>query len=208
VRNRYLRFSVCIAFVLGSAFSLLAQSDAVNVQRQGNVQLGGDPTQSVLSAKLGESPTIDSGSNGSELPDAPSTAKPEASVGEAAPSPAVRKEESQGAPPAAMGGPLWIDRGVTDRHYLLLTGGMFGASVANAELTLRCLGKHPACNDVPRSFDSRTALYGIGIPADLGVAYLTYTMKRKHNHMWYVPAALVTGANLFFAWRAYHWTQQ
>ena len=207
MRNRYLGFGVCIAFVLGSAFSLLAQSDAVKVQRQGNVQLQGDSTQSVLSAKLSESPAIDSGSNESELPDAPSAAKPEASAGEAAPSPAVRKEESQGAPPAAMGGPLWIDRSVTDRNYLAFTGVMLAASVANAELTLRCLGKHFACNDVPRSLDSRVALYGIGIPADLGVAYLTYTMKRKHNHMWYVPAALVTGANLFFAWRAYHWSQ-
>ena len=196
MRNRYLRLCVCIAFVLGSAFSLLAQSDGGDVQLQDNVQLQDDPTQLVLSAKLGE------------LPDAPSAAKPEASAGEAAPSPAVRKEESQGAPPAAMGGPLWIDRGVADRNYLAFTGVMFAASVANAELTLRCLGKHAACNDVPASLNSRKALYGIGIPADLGVAYLTYTMKRKHNHMWYVPAALVTGANLFFAWRAYHWTQQ
>ena len=38
MRNRYLRLCVCIAFVLGSAFSLLAQSDGVDVQRQDNVQ--------------------------------------------------------------------------------------------------------------------------------------------------------------------------
>jgi hypothetical protein len=85
---------------------------------------------------------------------------------------------------------------------------MLGATIVNTELTLRCLNKHPSCNDVPANFRSRVDLYGVGIPADLGVAYLTYYMKRKHNHMWYVPAAVVTGANLFLAVRAYRWTQQ
>jgi hypothetical protein len=84
---------------------------------------------------------------------------------------------------------------------------MFGASVFNAEMTLHCLKEHPDCNDVPPSFRSRTALYGIGIPADLGVAYLTYFMKKKHSSMWYVPAAVVTGANLFLGMRAYRWSQ-
>ena len=38
-----------------------------------------------------------------------------------------------------MGGPLGVDRAIADRTYLALTGGMFGASIANAELTVRCL---------------------------------------------------------------------
>jgi hypothetical protein len=50
-------------------------------------------------------------------------------------------------------------------------------------------------------------MYGIGIPADLGIAYLTYYMKKRHSSMWYVPAAVVAGANLFFGVRAYGWSQ-
>jgi hypothetical protein len=206
VRNRYRRSFICIAFVLVSALSLLAQSDRIDIPRWDDLQPKvDDASQSLLTAMLAEGPAIVS--NESDLPDAPSATKPEASTADPAASPAI-KRESHGAPPAAMGGPLWVDRGVADRNYLMLTGGMFGASVANAELTLRCLNQHASCNDVPPSLHSRAAIYGIGIPVDLGIAYLTYCLKRKHNHMWYVPAAAVTGANIFFAYRAYHWTQE
>ena len=84
---------------------------------------------------------------------------------------------------------------------------MFGSSIVNTELTLRCLNKHPSCNDVPANFRRRLDLYAVKIPAELGFAYLTYYLKRKHNHMWYVPAAVVTGANVFLGVRAYRWTQ-
>jgi hypothetical protein len=207
VRNRYRRFNICIAFVLLSAFSMLAQSDRNDVLRRSDLQLkSGDSAQPQLTAKLVESPVV-SANNESELPDAPSATKPDNSTADPTSSPAI-KRESQGAPPAAMGGPLWVDRSVADRKYLMFTGGMFAASVANGELTLHCLNQHASCNDVPSSLKSRAAIYGIGIPAELGVAYLTYCLKRKHNHMWYLPAVAVTGANIFFAYRAYHWTQE
>jgi len=208
VRNRYRRFNLCIAFVLASALSLLAQSGGIDVQRRDNLQLQGDPTQPLLTATLVASPVIGSASNESELPDAPSATKPDTSTGEAASFPAIKREVSQGAPPAAMGGPLGVDRSVADRKYLALTGTMFAASITNAELTLRCLNKHTSCNDVPSSLRSRVDLYGIGIPADLGIAYLTYYMKRKHSRIWYVPAAGVTAANIFLGVRAFRWTQQ
>ncbi|HWY56806.1 MAG TPA: hypothetical protein VNZ03_20230 [Terriglobales bacterium] len=206
MRNRYRRFNICLAFVLMSALSLLAQSDRVGTQPS-TVQRQGNPGQPLLTARLDESPAMASVRNESELPDTPSATKPDASTADPAPSPAVRRESSHGAPPAASGGPLWADRSVMDRNYLLLTGGMFGASILNAELTLRCLNTHTSCNDVPSSLKSRAAMYGIGIPADLGIAYLTYHLKRKHNHMWFVPEAVVTGANAFLAVRAYRWTQ-
>jgi hypothetical protein len=206
VRNRYRKFNICIAFALTSALTLLAQSDRNDVQRWGNFQRQSEPAQSLLSANLVAFPAVSDVSTGSDLPDAPSATKADASTGEPRPSPAIKKE-SQGAPVAASGGPLWIDRSVADRKYLALTGGMFGAGVANAELTLHCLKQHTSCNDIPPSLHSRAALYGIGLPAEFGVAYLTYYLKRKHSHMWYFPAAAVTGANIFFGYRAYHWTQ-
>jgi hypothetical protein len=208
VRNRYRRFNVCIALALASALSLQAQSDRMDATRRDSLQLQGDSTPHLLSAAMVGGPAASGASRESDLPDAPSATKPDAASGAAASSPAVKKQESQGAPVAAKGGPLWVDRSVADRTYLLVTGGMVGASIANAELTLHCFSQHASCNDLPTSLRSRSAVYGIGIPADLGIAYLTYCLKRKHNHMWYVPAAAVTGTNIFFAYRAYHWTQE
>jgi hypothetical protein len=205
VRNRYGRFCIYIVLALASALSLLAQSNRAEVRGQDAPQQKvGDNSQPLLTANLIEGTAIGGVSNESELPDAPSATRPDTSTGEPAASPVV-KRESHGAPPAAMGGPLGVDRGVADRKYWAITGAMFSASVANAELTLRCLKQHP-CNDVPSSLHSRVALYGIGIPADLGVAYLTYYMKKKHSRVWYVPAALVTAANVYAGVRAYRWT--
>jgi len=197
VRNPYRNrsFNICITFILASALSLLAQSDR---------QPRGDTAQPLLTARVDASPAVGSASDSSGLPDAPSASKPETSAPDPAAAPVV-KRESRGAPPAAVGGPLSVDRSVADRNYLLITGGMFGSSVANAELTLRCLQQHPSCNDVPSSLRSRVALYGIGIPADVGLAYLSYHMKKKHSRIWYVPATLVTGANVFLSVRAYRW---
>jgi hypothetical protein len=205
VRNRYQGSYLCIAFVLASALSLLAQSDRMDIQQWDDLQRKvSDDGEPQLAAMLAEAPPTATVRGDSDLPDAPSATKPDGSTADPAASPAV-KRESHGAPPAALGGPLAVDRDVADRNYLMLTGGMFGASIANAELTIRCLEVQASCNDVPSSLKSRAAIYGIGIPADLGVAYLTYYMKKKHSRVWYVPAALVTGANMFLAVRAYRW---
>jgi hypothetical protein len=210
VRNRYIRSYICIAFVLMSALSMLAQSDRVEVQRRDGLQQQvSDGSQPILTATLGESPAISEAGSESELPDSPSAAKADAPAATPAPTPAAApavKSGFHGAPPAGLGGPLEADSSVADRNYLMLTGGMFGASIANAELTIRCLEVHASCNDVPSSLNSRLALYGIGIPADIGVAYLSYYMKKKHSHIWYVPSAVVTGANIFLGVRAYRWT--
>jgi hypothetical protein len=206
VRNRYKKSYICVVFAAVSALSALAQSDRANVRPWDDLQLkANDISQPLLVARTAEAPAIGSVSSYSDLPDAPSTTKADSSTADPAPTPVVKREH--GAAPAAMGGPLAPDRSVMDRNYLLITGAVFGASVANAELTLHCLTQHPDCNDVPSSLRSRTALYGIGIPADLGVAYLTYYMKKRHSSMWYVPAAAVAGANLFLGMRAYRWSQ-
>jgi hypothetical protein len=205
VHNRYSRSFIFFAFVLASTLSLMAQSDRTDVRPWDDLQPKASDSQPLLVARTAEAPEIGSVSRDSDLPDAPSTTKADSSAPDPAPSPVAKREH--GAPPAAMGGPLSPDRSVADRNYLLVTGGMFGASVFNAEVTQHCLNEHTDCNDVPSSLHSRAAMYGIGIPADLGIAYLTYYMKKRHSSMWYVPAAVVAGANLFFGVRAYGWSQ-
>jgi hypothetical protein len=207
VRNRYRRSCICFAFVLASALLLLAQSDQVDVQRWDDSQPRvADANQPLLTASVVDAPVVDGASGGSALPDAPSSAKPDTSSAEPAPSPAIRRDAPHGAPPAATGGPLGVDRGVADRNYLLFTGAMFSASIFDAELTMRCT-EQKTCVYLPNSLRSRTALYGIGIPADLGISYFTYYMKKKHSRIWYLPDALVTVANFYVGVHAYRRTQ-
>ena len=96
---------------------------------------------------------------------------------------------------------------VADKKFWGVTGAMFGASVADVELTQRCQ-KIGTCSYVPKSINSRMAMYGIGLPADAAVMYLTYHLKKNHRSMWYVPSALVTAANVYVGVHAYHRTQQ
>ncbi len=203
MRNRY-RKTICIAFVLASALVLHAQSEGNDAQRMETFQAQGHSAKVLLVAKLDES--FATSASNEALPDAPDATTPDAPSASPAPSPAVKNQSHYGAPPAAVGGPLGVDRTVADRNYFLFTGAMFGSSIMNAELTLHCLTKQATCNDVPHALQSRAALYGIGIPADLAISYLTYYMKKKHSHIWYAPSALVTGANVFLGIRAYRWS--
>jgi len=208
VRNRYRSSYICIAFVLASALSLLAQSDHTDVQGGRDLQLkADDASQPLLAANLVEAPVSGVGSGESELPDAPSATKPDPSTADPAAAPAIKRDYPHGAPPAGVGGPMGVDRGVADRNYLAFTGAMFSASVFDAELTMRCL-EQKTCLYVPNSLRSRTALYGIGIPADFGISYLSYYMKKKHSRIWFVPEALVTVANVYVGIHAYRRTQE
>ena len=206
MQNRYSNLGLCVTFVLIAALAALAQSgNSGPLPPADSVNSSPNAPPAILASAANV--PVSAGTDNSGVPDAPSATSSEALPADPTPSP-VTKRDFRGAPPAAQGGPLWVDRTVADRNYLLVNSGMFGASVLNAELTIRCLNKHPSCNDVPPSLQNRTAIYGIGIPADLAVSYLTYCLKRKHNHMWYVPAAVVAGGNIFLGLRANHWTGQ
>jgi hypothetical protein len=139
----------------------------------------------------------------SGLPDAPTTSQSQdPSQGSPAPAKAPRRHAYAGASPATRGGSFGVDGRVADWKYMGLTGGMFAAAIANTELTQRCLNQG-TCTFFPSALSSRAAMYGVGIPADAAVAYLSYRLKRNHNPFWIVPEALFTGANLYVA--AHSW---
>jgi len=197
VRNHHKKFYICILFMLASALSALAQSGRVAAQGTG--------LSSNATAPLSAIPMVLPATSGvdaeSGLPDAPSAAKSDDSSAPepaAVPDPPIRRG-SEGAPAAATGPSL---EGVADRHYWAFTSAMLGASVFDAELTQRCQQEN-TCSYVPSSLRSRAAMYGIGLPADFAVAYLTYHMKAKREHLWYVPSALVTAANVYVGIHAY-----
>lgn len=202
MRNRHRSLLVCV-FLLLCAGSLPAQSNSVTELPPAD-RSHVSAAQTLLAANLTDLSATAAVSAESELPDAPSSTQPDTT---AAPEAAPIKKSTQGAPPAASGGAFEVDRRVADRKFWLVNTSMFAASIANAELTQRCQQLH-TCSFVPVPLRSRAAMYGIGIPADLGVMYLTYRMKKKHSPIWYVPSALVTAANVYVGIHAYHRTQQ
>jgi hypothetical protein len=157
--------------------------------------------QTYLNEAVGVADIADSGtgtdSNTANVPDAPS-AGVNAKDGNASATASPVRKNSEGAPPAALG-PQWNEvKQVADLEYWEVTGSLFAASVANAELAQRCL-EQAACAWVPTPLRSRTAMYGIGIPADLALSYFTYRLKRNRKSFWFLPSTLATGLNGYAA---------
>ncbi len=163
----------------------------------------------VLTASLYPAMPLAASLSDSELPDAPSAQQGATLQSDATASPVERSKNSWrgGAPPAAVGGPFGMESQIADKKYIAVTAAMFGATVANIELTQRCQ-EVKECSYVPSSLRSRFAMYGIAMPAEVGVAYLTYHMKKRHNSLWFMPSALMTAANLYIGIHAYHRSQE
>jgi hypothetical protein len=107
---------------------------------------------------------------------------------------AVRSGE---AAPATTGG---VGR-TLDAPYVIQMGAMFASSIVIVEKTNTCIQQH-TCSFVPVAFRSRGALYGAGIPVELGIAFVSYKLKQHGHRWWFAPALAVTGANSYVAYRA------
>ena len=70
---------------------------------------------------------------------------------------------------------------------------MFATTIAAIETTNRCLDAG-SCTAIPNAFQSRKAMYSVGIPMATGVAILSHEMEKHGKHWWYVPSAIATGA--------------
>jgi len=105
--------------------------------------------------------------------------------------------EPRRAPPSAVRPMPGGTQVPMDKEFLMATGILFGSSIANVELTHRCL-ENDACTLVPRALVRRRALYGVGLPADAGVTVLGYFLKRSGRRWWFVPAAIVTAGNTIY----------
>ena len=126
------------------------------------------------------------------------TGTPAAAAGQNTPLPDAPSSQprSVSAQPSARG-PVTNGEFVQDRQFLLVNGLMFASSIANVELTTRCVNGG-ACSALPGPLRSRGALYGMGLPIDLGVTVLGYRLKRSGNRWWFVPAAAVTVGNVVY----------
>lgn len=127
-----------------------------------------------------ESPRV--AAAGSSLPDAPSAVAERQAAEETSPPPRA---------PLPTAGPSM------GSLFLVANGVLLGSTIANAEMIARC--RPSACQAVPDAIRSRGALYGIGIPASLGISYISYRLKRGGTKLWIVPVALFTAGNIVYA---------
>ncbi len=153
-----------------------------------------------FSFTTGQTAYADSTACGGALPDSPGSVRTEEDRRSAS-----HNKSRSGSPATATGG-MFFDARVVDRSFVTVNGVMFGSSVAAAELTQRCLSAG-ACTDVPDAFHSRAAMYGAGLPAAAGVAYLGYYLKSKGYRWWFVPAAVVTVGNIIVSTHAAHYSR-
>jgi len=87
---------------------------------------------------------------------------------------------------------------VADWEFAEVTSALFEASIADAETLYRC----DNCTAVRPAQHRRGVTYGVGLPVDVAVSYLTYRLKKKGHRWWFVPAVALTAAN---AYLSYHW---
>jgi hypothetical protein len=145
-----------------------------------------------LASISGAEPSIDSAAS---YPDAPSAVEKPSS-----PDDGSQQVHSRMTEPAMKNNEFRT----ADSNYVGVMGMMFASSIVAVEMTHRCIEAH-TCSFVPVPLRSRGALYGIGIPAEAGVAYLSYKLKQHGHRWWFVPALAVTAANTYVA---YHSSQR
>jgi hypothetical protein len=181
--NRRAWFAVLLVMI---ALPLLAQEGPSYAK----LPLSAGPVSMAAAVAL-PTPPMAVASAAPALPDAPSTVGqlPEFNSAIAA---------SIGQAPLPVGRGAEIEHGVIDARYLASTGLLYGSTVANIELTMRCRAAG-ACSMVPDGIAQRHMLYPITFAADSGISLLDYYLKSHHHRWWFVPAALITTGNAIYA---------
>lgn len=165
--------------------------------RSGSIAISADTFTAGRSAEA-------SASCNDALPDSPGAVRSEQDLRST--SAARRLRRISGAPATATGIGLHLDSQVRDWSYLTVNGAMLTSSIVSAKLTQDCLHSG-RCDFVPDAFRSQAAMYGAGVPAAVGVAYLGYYLKKKGYRWWFVPAALVAAGNTVASAHAAHYSQ-
>jgi len=116
-----------------------------------------------------------------------------------APLPDAPAPSTDRRPPVAATGrrPVVEGERVIDREFIIGNSVMLGSTIANTELTLRCLENH-YCSLVPADLRGHKRLYAVSLPTTLGAGILGYYLKRGGHSWWFVPAALITTGNVVY----------
>lgn len=88
----------------------------------------------------------------------------------------------------------WPDDASSQVKFWSLQGLMWGSVVAALQTTHKCI-QAGSCTAIPVPFQSRTAMYNVGLPVAAGIGILSYEMKKHGNRWWSVPPLIVTAAS-------------
>ncbi len=90
-----------------------------------------------------------------------------------------------------------ISRGekVADRDYLLLLGLSYAATIADIELTQRCLHKGTCHEGNPLLSTKRAVLYPMQIGYTTGMNVLGYYLKKRRVQSWWIPQVGIVGGH-------------
>lgn len=117
-----------------------------------------------------------------QLPDSAGTSRPMA-----------MSKRAASAPPAAghstFGGDQTF-RQVADAKFWAVTGIMTGSTIAASELAGECANQGRC--DFMGSLSGRRKTYAVALPANFGMTFLTYELKKHNKKYWFVPAAAST----------------
>jgi hypothetical protein len=182
--------------VLGEPISLICGTLTV---RSGTVEISDGKT----STSITPGQSVHSKTCGNALPDAPSAVRivEDARYQQAA---GRFKRAPLSAQLAGTRG-TYIDPEVANWSYWTVNGVMLGSSVAAVELTQKCITAGN-CGAIPSVFRRRIAMYGVGLPAEVGVSYFGYYLKRNGKRWWFVPEAAVIAGDLVVATHAAHYS--
>lgn len=172
---------VCLSMI---ALPMMAQ----NSQSYAGAGFNAQPWLTAVSANATSfNPAVESA-----LPDAPSSAHESTLSG-------FNMAVAAGQAPVPVGRQgISLNRKTLDKQFFLVTGALFGSTVANIELTMRCR-QAAACSLVPDSIAQRHKLYPLTFGADGGVTLLGYYLKSHHHRYWFVPAAAFITGNAIYA---------
>jgi hypothetical protein len=185
---------IATMYVLLAGHALLSQ-EVSRLPQHANEKGGVIITQNESTKTGAQEATATPSLKADALPEAPSAQVSAGPAGDAAAATSSLLSSPSPAKPEQRAGTM----------FWTVTGIAFASTVANVEVIARCVPT--SCQSIPPAIRSRGALYGIGIPASAGVSYLGYRMKRDRSKWWFLPATILTQANLIYAVHSAPWMQ-
>jgi hypothetical protein len=183
-------FRVFLSFCVIAAMPLSAQTVALDSSAPAPQALEASAASAVVATSEGPASTLDNAAN------LPRLHVPESQPVITRPRLLLVSETAQQAPEKSPAPASTVK--VATPWFWAINAALVGASVANTETLHSCVN----CSYVPSNLHNRAISFGIGLPIDIGIAYLGYHLKKNGHNWWYAPAAVLTGAN---AALAAHW---
>lgn len=132
-----------------------------------------------------------------EPPNAPSSllqpVEPTAALHELSGMPAFNLVESV-APPVIIEPPA-PKRRVFDKKFALLAGLAAGLTIADFEMTQRCLHRHTCVEADPLMPTSHAGMYATNIPLNAALFWWSYRRKEDGKRLWWLAPLMIVGSH-------------